>query len=142
MSTVITRWREGGLVPFDLASLAWLPMFAPSIRVEDYVEGDRYVIRAELPGIDPTKDVKIMYLDGTLRLAVSRTEEHKQTARSEFHYGSFARTIVLPAGAKEDTIEATYEAGILKIVVEIGKPEPAGKPIPVQIVVAANGKKH
>ena len=66
------------------------------MRVEHYVEGDRYVIRAELPGIDPAKDVKIAHLDGALRLAVSRTEKHKETVRSEFHSGSFARTIALP----------------------------------------------
>jgi HSP20 family protein len=142
MSTVITRWREGGLAPFDWSSLAWLPMFTPTIRVEDYLEGDRYVIKAELPGVDPVKDVKITYLDGALRLAVSRTEEHKETARSEFHYGTFTRTVMLPAGAMEDTIEATYEAGILHITMKIGEPAPVGKPIPVHVVVTANGKKH
>jgi len=141
MSTVITRWREGGLTPFDWSSLAWFPLFSPMIKVEEYMEGDRYVVKAELPGVDPVKDVKVSYLDGALRLVVSRTEEHKEATRSEFHYGTFSRTIVLPAGAKESTIEATYDAGILKIAVEIGEPAPAGKSIPIQVTVG-NGKKH
>jgi HSP20 family protein len=142
MSTVITRWREGGLAPFDWSSLAWLPMFHPTIRVEDYLENELYVIKAELPGMDPEKDVKITYLDGALRLTVSRTEEHKEAARSEFHYGTFTRTIMLPAGVMENTIEATYEAGILRITMQIGEPTPIGKPIPVHVMVATNGKKH
>ena len=141
MSTVITRWRESGLAPFDWSSLAWLPMFSPTIKVEDYLEGNRYVVRAELPGVDPAKDVKVTYSDGALRLVVSRTEEHKDAARSEFHYGTFTRTVVLPPGAKESTIEATYDAGILKIAVEIGEPLAAGKAIPIQVTVG-NGKKH
>lgn len=142
MSTVMTRWREAGLAPFEWSNLAWLPMFGPTIRVEDYLEGDKYVIKAELPGVDPVKDVKIMYLDGALRLTVTRTEEHKEAARSEFHYGTFTRTVMLPAGAKENTIVATYDAGILQITVEIGAPAAAGKSIPVQIAAAGNGKKH
>jgi HSP20 family protein len=141
MSTVITRWREGGLAPFDWSSLAWLPMFSPMIKIEDFMEGDRYVVKAELPGVDPAKDVKVTYLDGALRLVVSRTEEQKDAARSEFHYGTFSRTIMLPVGAKESTIEATYDAGILRIAVEIGEPAPAVKAIPIQVTVG-NGTKH
>ena len=51
------------------------------------------MVRAELPGIDPVKDVDITYTDGVLRLAVTRTEEHKDKRRSEFRYGTFQRTI-------------------------------------------------
>jgi HSP20 family protein len=141
MSTVITRWRDAGLAPFDWSGLGWFPPFAHAIKVEDFVEEGRYVVRAELPGVDPVKDVKVVYHDGALRLVVSRAEEHKDAARSEFHYGTFARTIVLPAGAKENTIVATYDAGILQIVVEIGEPAPAGRVIPIQAAVG-NGKKH
>ena len=97
MTTVMTRWREGGLAPFDWTNLSWFPLLAPSIRIEDYVEADRYVVKAELPGIDPAKDVKITYLEGALRLEVTRTEQHKEPVRTEFHYGTFVRTVTLPA---------------------------------------------
>lgn len=125
------RFRGGTLAPFGLSDLSWLPFLEPTIRVEDYLEDDRYVIRAELPGVDPVNDVAITYVDGTLRLAVIRSEERKEKGRSEFHYGSFHRTVVLPPGAKEDTITATYLNGILEITVLVGEPTTLGKPIPI-----------
>ena len=36
------------------------------IRVEDKIEDGHYVIRAEMPGLDPDKDVKITVEDNTL----------------------------------------------------------------------------
>jgi HSP20 family protein len=121
------------LVPFGWSDLSWLPFLEPSIRIEDYVDDDRYVVRAELPGVDPTKDVDITYADGALRLSVVRGEEHQERGRSEFHHGSFHRTIPLPVGAKEDTIAATYKHGILEITVLVGEPSTIGKHIPIAI---------
>jgi HSP20 family protein len=137
MST-ITRLRGGALTPFDWSSLSWFPLLAPTIRVEDYLEGDRYVVRAELPGIDPAKDVKISYSGGELKLEVQRTESHKDRVHSEFHYGSFTRLLTLPSGAKEDTIAAEYKDGILEITVQVAEPAPVAKTIPVAV---GNGKK-
>jgi HSP20 family protein len=137
MST-ITRLRGGALTPFDWPSLSWFPLFAPTIRVEDYLEGDRYVVRAELPGIDPAKDVKISYAGGELKLEVERVESRKDRLHSEFHYGSFSRVLALPAGAKEDTISAEYKDGILEITVQVAEPAPVAKTIPIAV---GNGKR-
>ncbi|MET3141368.1 UNVERIFIED_ORG: HSP20 family molecular chaperone IbpA [Arthrobacter sp. UYEF10] len=41
---------------------------ASGIRVEESVEGDTVVVRAELPGIDPEKDVSVSIVDGTLEI--------------------------------------------------------------------------
>jgi HSP20 family protein len=136
--SAITRFRGGALTPFDWSSLSWFPLFAPIIRVEEYLEDDQYVVRAELPGIDPAKDVKISYAGGELKLEVERAESHKDRVHSEFHYGSFTRVLTLPAGAKEDTIAAEYKDGILKITVQVAGPAPIAKTIPVAI---GNGKK-
>ena len=35
--------------------------------------------------------------------------------RTEFHYGTFARTLALPAGTAEDDISASYHDGILEV---------------------------
>jgi HSP20 family protein len=137
MST-ITRFRGGQLTPLDWPSLSWFPLFAPAIRVEEFVEGGRYVVRAELPGIDPVKDVKISYADGVLKLEVERAESHKDRVHSEFHYGSFSRVLTLPSGAKEDTIAAEYKDGILEITVQVAEPTPVAKTVPVSV---GNGKK-
>jgi HSP20 family protein len=50
---------------------------SPSVRVEDYVEGDTYVLRAELPGIDPDKDVEITVDRDVLTISGERREEVK-----------------------------------------------------------------
>lgn len=138
MST-ITRWRGGVLAPIDWPNVSWFPLFAPSIRIEDYLDGDRYVVRAELPGVDPEKDLRVSYDEGQLRLDVVRQEAQRDKTRSEFHYGSFFRLISLPTGVKEDTIVARYADGILEITAKVGEPEPSAKEIPIKV---ENGKKH
>ena len=89
------------------------------IRVEELVEDDNLVIRAELPGIDPDKDVEVSISGGILHIAATRTEkvEHKDINgfRSEFRYGSFVRSIALPAGTYETAVVATYTDGILEV---------------------------
>jgi HSP20 family protein len=119
-------------MPFDWATMSWFPLFAPSIKVEDFTEEGTYFVRAELPGIDPTKDVEIACVDGALRLHVVRADGHKSKAHSEFHYGSFFRSIPLPAGADEEKISARYANGILEITVPIATTTPSGRTIPVQ----------
>lgn len=138
MST-ITRFRGAQLAPFDWSSLSWFPLFAPAIRIEAYLEDDRYVVRAELPGIDPVKDVKITYTGGELKLEVERAESHKDRVRSEFHYGSFTRVLTLPPGAKADTIAAEYKDGILQITAQVAEPAPILKAIPVAVSNGKNG---
>ena len=73
---------------------------APYIRIEDFVEDGIYVLRAEMPGIDPDKDVEIHVSDHTLRLRAERRQEttvdKKGHYRSEFRYGSFTRSVPLP----------------------------------------------
>ena len=100
---------------------------AQHMRVEDFVEGDHYVLRAELPGIDPDKDLDITVDDGVLTVKAERREETKTEGRSEFHYGSFARRVSLPTGADEDDVQATYDKGVLEIRVAI-RPETSREP--------------
>ena len=139
MST-ITKPRGAAMTPLEwFSSLPLLPFLPPGIRVEDYLDGDTYIIRAELPGIDPAKDATVTYADGALRLHVTRTAEHKEQTRSEFHYGSFDRVIPLPSGAKEDTITAIYASGILTIKVLVGEADAGGKVIPITVGTTKKG---
>lgn len=105
--------------PFDRFD-GWTDMGVDAgIRVEEFEKDGKFVIRAEAPGIDPDKDVELAVSEGVLRLLVHRQKEIRAADarhyRSEFHYGSFTRLIVLPAGASEDDIKATYEGGILEV---------------------------
>jgi len=97
------------------------------LRVEEFQEGDNLVIRAELPGIDPDKDVELSVADDTLHIRAHREEksEHKEkeSYRSEFRYGSFDRTIPLPRGSTLDAVKASYSDGVLEVRVPMAKEE-------------------
>lgn len=106
------------------------------LHVEEFVDDKTLVVRAELPGIDPDKDVELSVVDGVLRIRAERQEksEHKakDSYRSEFRYGSFFRNIPLPAGYTETDVAATYKDGVLEIrvpMVEEAKPEQVKIPI-------------
>lgn len=111
-------WRR--FVNVDLPTEGWL-------RVEEIREGDDMVVRAELPGIDPERDVEVTVSDGVLHISAHREEQSEQkdkdTLRSEFHYGSFVRNLPLPPGVHEDDVKATYKDGILEIRMPVGEEE-------------------
>ncbi|ORV49852.1 hypothetical protein AWC02_06075 [Mycolicibacter engbaekii] len=103
------------------------------IRLEDQVEDGHYVVRAELPGMDPAKDIDITVRDGRLTIKAERTEKNQGEGRSEFSYGSFTRSVSLPPGANEEDISASYDKGILTVSVAVPKPAaPAEKHIKVK----------
>ncbi|ORV65016.1 hypothetical protein AWC07_13970 [Mycobacterium gastri] len=111
------------------------PMFDTRLmRLEDEMAEGRYVVRAEMPGIDPAKDVDITVRNGQLTIKAERTEKKEFEGRSEFSYGSFVRTVSLPEGADEDDIKATYDKGILTVSVGVSEPAKPEK----HIQVAAN----
>jgi HSP20 family protein len=92
-----------------------------AIRVEEYQEDGTYTVKAELPGIDPERDVDISVEHGLLTLRAQRTEESKEGKRSEFLYGTFTRRIQLPEGVDEDDITASYDNGVLTIKAPAGR---------------------
>jgi HSP20 family molecular chaperone IbpA len=109
------------------------PIRGGLIRVEDTLADGEYVVRAELPGLDPEKDVSLTVLDGMLRIHAERREEEQTKSRSEFRYGMMQRLLRLPAGAEEDKITATYDKGVLTVHVPISSTKtPAGRTIPVK----------
>ncbi|HLU54824.1 MAG TPA: Hsp20/alpha crystallin family protein [Pseudonocardia sp.] len=93
------------------------------IRVDEYRDGDTEVIRAELPGIDPERDVELTVADGMLRINAERRiedrTEDKGYLRHELRYGSMSRTLPLPDGVNESDIKATYKDGILEIRIPV-----------------------
>jgi HSP20 family protein len=89
------------------------------IRVDEYRENGQIVVRAELPGIDPDKDVELTVTDHTLRIEAERREEEttedKGYVRKEMRHGTLRRWLPLPDGVVEADITATYENGILEV---------------------------
>ncbi|MGE5135480.1 MAG: Hsp20/alpha crystallin family protein [Gemmatimonadota bacterium] len=103
-----------------------------TFRVEDFVQDGHYVIRAELPGVDPEKDIEITIEAGTLTIRAERREEQQEAHRSEFRYGSFTRSVTLPRQADTEHITASYDQGILQVDVPVKEVSPEGRKIPVK----------
>ncbi len=119
-------WPEGWRERFEDAD---------ALRVEEFQEGDTLVVRAEMPGIDPDKDVEVTVTDHLMRVKAERRQEtkteDKKGYRSEFRYGSFTRTVPLPAGATEDDVKASYTDGILEVRIPIDGAAAEAKKIPI-----------
>jgi HSP20 family protein len=105
------------------------------IKVEEFQDGDDYVVRAEMPGIDPDKDVEVTMTEGVLRIRAEKRQESKTEDkggyRSEFHYGTFTRALRMPAGAKPDDVKATYKDGVLEVRAHVDRTQASGTTIPV-----------
>ena len=125
MSTLARRDYRG---PFgemiDFLETPWTflrPVSSHPVRVEDFFRDGTYVIRAELPGIDPDKDLEVQVVGGVLTISAERRQEVTDSRRSEFHYGTFSRSVTLPAGADEEHIDAIYGHGILEVTVKLAE---------------------
>jgi len=116
--------------PFHFSTIA------PYIKVDEFVEEGRYVVRADLPGIDPEKDVEVSIDGDILTIHGERREETREKHRSEVRYGSFTRSFALPAGCQKDQVTARYEAGVLEVSIPTTSPTTE----PIQIPVSRVGE--
>jgi HSP20 family protein len=126
MSTLTRRDNRAFLDWFDWLespTTVFRPWTGQSIRVEEFVREGHYIVRAELPGIDPEHEVEVFVDDGILSIKAERKEEQVDRTHSEFRYGSFSRRIVLPPGADQDHVSASYDRGILEVVVDLKEGE-------------------
>jgi HSP20 family protein len=90
--------------------------WAPPLDVAD---GESEVtVRAELPGVDP-KELEISVLGNTLTVAGEKKETSEKRDGDYFHrearYGSFRRTVTLPAGVTAENVKADYANGVLTV---------------------------
>ncbi len=121
------RWRRW--LYLDEEPEGWL-------RVEEEREDGNLVIRAEMPGIDPDKDLDVSVSDHTLRISAKREErtedKKKDSYRSEFRYGEFQRSVPLPAGVDQSSVKAEYKDGILEVTVPWpAEHEPGATKVPI-----------
>jgi HSP20 family protein len=114
-------------------SQRWVPAM-------DLVEAeDHFLLKADLPGLGE-KDVNIEIRDNALTISGERKAEHEHRERGwyrvERSFGQFSRSLTLPEGVDPDTVEATFDRGVLEV--RIPKPEQR-KPRRVSIT-SGNGK--
>jgi HSP20 family protein len=99
------------------------------MRLEEFADDGHLVVRAELPGVDPDKDIEITVEGGSLTISGERRSQIKSEQKgrhfSEMQYGSFSRTIPLPEGVSEKDVTASYREGILEVRLTLAQPAPA-----------------
>lgn len=110
-----------------------MPMMSElyTVRIEDYTEDDRYVVRAELPGMSP-EDIDVFIADGVLTVQAERTERDVTKNHSEIRYGAMSRSVSLPAGADEDDVRAEYTDGMLTVSVGLGAKKAEAKHVEIR----------
>jgi len=106
----------------------WVP------RVDIKEEANRFVIFADLPGVDPSS-IEIDMDKGVLSIKGERKADDKadgeRWSRNERAHGVFYRRFALPDSANPDGIEATGKHGVLQISIP-KRPEASPRRINVQ----------
>lgn len=90
--------------------------WSPAVDIKE--EADKFLIRADLPGVDP-KDMGITMEKGVLRIH-GRREIHSDDETDGFRHverasGSFERWFSLPDAADTQAISADYRNGVLTV---------------------------
>lgn len=97
--------------------------FNPRAELEE--QDTHYILSLDVPGVK-AKDLKVEERDGVLTVSGERKVEHKDKKRgfSECSYGTFTRSFALPQDAESNQIDASYENGVLRLVMAKKKVAP------------------
>lgn len=101
---------------------AWAP------RVDVKEEAERFLIRADIPGVDP-KDIEVSVEDGVLTISGERKLEQREESagwsRLERHSGRFHRSFTLPETVDAEGVSAKGSHGVLEISIpKVAKVQP------------------
>jgi len=127
--TLFTDWPTLFRRPFVV-----VPEGLDAIRADEFTENGTLVVRVEIAGIDPAKDVDVSLEGDVLHIVAERREEEetkeRDYTRRELRYGAFRRDIIVPTGTTEADVKASYKDGILEVRVPTmveTPPPPAAK---------------
>jgi HSP20 family protein len=131
--------QQQGSATATATATAWAPALDISERK------DAYLVTVELPGVE-AEDLEITMEDGLLTIQGERHFAHdsseQQFHRVERRYGAFRRSITLPAQVLAEQIEASFDNGVLQILVpkmEEAKPKRIQvRPGPAEVLAASS----
>lgn len=113
-STLFTPWLETEVMP----------------RIDETEDDNAFYVQVELPGMD-REDVDVTLSNGLLTIRGEKKREREEKGRDfyrkERSFGTFRRTLPIPAEVDEKGIEASFRKGVLYI--ELPKSEKARKEI-------------
>jgi HSP20 family protein len=119
----MSTWVLAGHESADLADWVGSPMstlhplaeVVHAIPFEERAEKNRYVVRFELPGIDPARDLKVMLGEHGLTVRAERSAGTAATQPSGFAHGTVRSAVALPPQANDRDLAAVYRNGILEV---------------------------
>ena len=99
--------------PANAPSVSWIP------RVDIYEEAERFVVLADVPGVE-AKDIDITADKGVLTIRGERRAEKKESDKNGYERvertsGSFLRRFTLPDSANTESITAKQTNGVLEV---------------------------
>jgi HSP20 family protein len=120
---------------FDREFRAGWPVTSNRPAIESSIDGDKFVVRVDLPGVD-AKNIDVQVVNGILTVKGTREERRESDKasvyRREIRYGAFERSISLPEGIKADDLKAVHRDGVLELTAPLPK---AAAPASVKIQV-------
>ncbi|MEW6324561.1 MAG: Hsp20/alpha crystallin family protein [Nitrospirota bacterium] len=98
-------WRRRELIPRQ-----------PAIEISE--DRDSLIVKAEIPGLKK-EDLQVNLAEGLLTIRGERKHEEEKKEKGYFYsersYGSFSRSIQLPAEVQSDKVNASFKDGVLEI---------------------------
>ncbi|MES9823745.1 MAG: Hsp20/alpha crystallin family protein [Candidatus Thiodiazotropha endolucinida] len=92
--------------------------WAPAVDIKE--EDNRYVIRADIPGVKP-EDIEVTMENGVLTIRGERkfeeTEERENFRRIERSHGIFYRRFSLPDNTDAEAVEASGKDGVIEVII-------------------------
>ena len=107
-------------------------------------KGDRFVVRAELPGLKKD-DVQVEMTDDAITIHGERRDEHEEERDGYYHserqYGQFYRTIPIPEGVIPESAQATFNNGVLEVSMQAPPAESRGRRLEINEGSQSSEKK-
>jgi HSP20 family molecular chaperone IbpA len=102
-------------------------------EIEEFERAGHFVVRAQVPGLDPDNEIGVMVADNEVTIEVRWPVRWPGPVDGAFHHEPVRRTVLLPRGAKDETLTARYDrGGILEVSVELTRPAVIGRTVRVQ----------
>ncbi len=137
----ITPWKRKGTLPgffnfgFDFDD--FFDAFSTQPVKTDLRETEKeYIVEADLPGYDKS-GIEIHFEDNMLTISAKQDEVTEEKGHNYIHRerrrGSFSRTVPIPQNVNSDAIKATYDKGVLQVILPKVEPsKPKGRKIEIE----------
>lgn len=106
----------------------------PAMPLDVYRDGDAFIARIDLPGVDPAS-IDIDVEDHTLTVRAERPADAKEDVQwliRERSAGTFARQLTLGDGVSTEDISASYNGGVLTLTIPVAE---AAKPRKISVSI-------